>query len=58
MGAFRKPKKHPFYTKAQFEALPLGEKKAAFVAWLMRQGRTANEARLICYHKFKYGDPF
>jgi hypothetical protein len=32
--------------------ISLGKRKKAFVAWLIKQGVSPGEARLICYKKF------
>jgi len=56
---WKKPTKHPYYTWDEFRNLPYGEKKAAFVVWLMRKGTKRDEAVLICGRKFYNGrDPF
>jgi hypothetical protein len=34
------------------ESVPLGKRKQTFFQWLLRKGKSVNEAKLICYRKF------
>jgi len=47
----KKPAKSKFCHPGN-KSIPIGKRKVEFVKWLMRQGCSESQAKLICYKKF------
>jgi len=47
-----KTKKDKTFIHPNDRSIPIGKRKVAFVKWMMKQGKSLDDAKLICHHKF------